>query len=89
MIATIDKAGRLVIPKALREAMGLQPGTPLTIDYVDGKIEIDYAPVEWRLRMHEDGLPILETDAILPALTDEMIRETLEAVRNEGFERYV
>ena len=27
MRATIDKAGRLVIPKQLREHLGLQPGT--------------------------------------------------------------
>lgn len=89
MIATIDKAGRLVIPKSIRDAMGLRPGSSLKVDFVDGKIEIDYAPVEWRLRIHEDGLPILETDAALPELTDEIIHETREAIYREREARWM
>ncbi len=29
--ATIDKAGRIVVPKALRDALGLSPGTTLDV----------------------------------------------------------
>lgn len=32
MTATIDKLGRLVVPKSLRDAWGLSPGTVLEID---------------------------------------------------------
>lgn len=35
MITTIDAAGRVVIPKALRELAGLVPGAELTIE-IDG-----------------------------------------------------
>lgn len=31
MEATIDKAGRIVVPKALRDALGLAPGTTLDV----------------------------------------------------------
>lgn len=91
MIATIDKAGRLVIPKAIRDEMGLKPGTSLQIDYVDGKIEIEYAPVRSWVRILDDGLPIIETDRDheLTPITDEMLRETLEAVRDAGIARYL
>ena len=41
MEATIDQAGRVVIPKAIRQAAGLKPGSPLTIEYRDGRIEIE------------------------------------------------
>lgn len=88
MIATIDKAGRIVIPKALRDAMGLKPGTRLDVSYVDGRLEIEYAAPEedvWEIVM-ENGFPVLRYigEGELPPISDEMYRETLEAVRNEG-----
>jgi AbrB family looped-hinge helix DNA binding protein len=44
MISTIDSAGRLVIPKAIREQAGLRAGVPVEIAYRDGHIEIAPAP---------------------------------------------
>lgn len=49
METTIDGAGRVVIPKAIREAAGLKPGTGLRIDYRDGKIEIERKSLKARL----------------------------------------
>ncbi|NLA65471.1 MAG: AbrB/MazE/SpoVT family DNA-binding domain-containing protein [Leucobacter sp.] len=91
MIVTIDKAGRMVIPKRIREAMGVEPGMPLVIDYVDGKIEIEYAPVESEVLIAEDGLPLIVSKPApgTPPLTDEMLREGLEAVRDEGVADYL
>jgi AbrB family looped-hinge helix DNA binding protein len=37
---TIDRSGRFVIPKAIREEAGLRPNTPLEIRVRDGIIEI-------------------------------------------------
>lgn len=88
MIATIDKAGRLVVPKPIREAMGLRPGAQLTIDYVDGKIEIDYAPVDSWVRIAEDGLPIIETSSDAPQFDDD-IREGREEIYREREERWM
>jgi AbrB family looped-hinge helix DNA binding protein len=35
MKATIDKAGRVVIPAAIREQLGLEPGTELELTVTD------------------------------------------------------
>ncbi len=43
MKTTIDNAGRVVIPKTLREQLGLFPGTEIEIEVRNGHIEI--APV--------------------------------------------
>jgi len=40
MRMTIDKAGRVVIPAALRRKAGLQPGTPLAATFENGGIRI-------------------------------------------------
>ena len=46
MNATIDKAGRLVVPKAIREAAQLGPGTEVRFRVVSGKVEIEPVPLE-------------------------------------------
>jgi AbrB family looped-hinge helix DNA binding protein len=40
VITTIDKAGRVVIPAALRERLGLEPGTELEITLDDLALRI-------------------------------------------------
>lgn len=80
MRTTIDAAGRLVVPKALRDAMGLVPGRAVDIVFTNGRLEIDLAPAEVHVDV-DDELPLLVADEDLPALTDEQIRETLEATR--------
>lgn len=46
---TIDAAGRVVIPKLIREAAGLKPGSPLKIEFRDGRIEIERKSAKVRL----------------------------------------
>lgn len=43
MVTTIDKAGRVVIPAAVRERLGLLPGTRLEVSDEDGSVRL--APV--------------------------------------------
>lgn len=40
MQVSIDGAGRVVVPKPLREQLGLSPDTPLDIEVVDDHLEI-------------------------------------------------
>ncbi|MPZ16193.1 MAG: antitoxin, partial [Chloroflexi bacterium] len=49
MKATIDSAGRLVIPSSVRRQAGLRPGMPLDLRYRDGVIEVEPAPLPVRL----------------------------------------
>ncbi len=49
METTIDNAGRVVIPKQIRETAGLKPGASLRIEYRDGKIEIERKSPKTRL----------------------------------------
>jgi AbrB family looped-hinge helix DNA binding protein len=50
MRATIDRAGRLVVPKALREQLGFAAGTELELAAVDGRLEV---AVPSRVRVEE------------------------------------
>jgi AbrB family looped-hinge helix DNA binding protein len=49
MTTTIDQAGRLVIPKPVRDAAGILPGVPVEIRFRDGRIEIEPAPIPVRI----------------------------------------
>ena len=80
MKVTIDVAGRIVVPKSLRQALGLKPGQPLEIWAGDGRLEIEIAPTPMRLKKLGKGV-VAVPDTELPALTAEQVRDTLERVR--------
>ena len=80
MQTTIDQAGRIVVPKALRDALGLKPGQILEVRVGDGRLEIEAAPTAMRLERRGKGI-VAVTDTALPDLTAAQVRETLERVR--------
>jgi AbrB family looped-hinge helix DNA binding protein len=80
MRTTIDTAGRLVVPKPLRQALGLKPGQALEIRAGDGRLEIEIAPTPMRLKKRGKGV-VAVPEASLPALTAEQVRDTLERLR--------
>jgi AbrB family looped-hinge helix DNA binding protein len=80
MKSTIDAAGRIVVPKALRLALGLKPGQTLEMRAGDGRLEIEIAATPMQLKKRGKGMvAVRETD--LPPLTADLVRETLERVR--------
>lgn len=80
MKATIDAAGRIVVPKPLRQELGLKPGQLLDIRAGDGRLEIEVAATPMNLRKRGKGVvAVPETE--LPSLTAEQVRDTLERVR--------
>jgi AbrB family looped-hinge helix DNA binding protein len=80
MITTIDSAGRIVVPKALRDALDLKPGQPLEIRAGDGRLEIDIAPTPVELKRRGKGVVAVPL-AEVPKLTAEKVRETLDRIR--------
>jgi AbrB family looped-hinge helix DNA binding protein len=80
MTVTLDAAGRIVVPKALRQALGLRAGQALDIRAGDGRLEIEIAPTPMRLTKRGKGL-IAVPRGKLPVLTSDQVRDTLERVR--------
>ncbi|NJD30156.1 MAG: antitoxin [Chloroflexi bacterium] len=80
MRTTIDAAGRIVVPKAIREELALYGGEEVEVTAVDGRIEIEVPPNPIKL-VERDGHLVAVPERPLPPLTVEMVRETLERVR--------
>jgi len=80
MKTTIDSAGRLVIPKKIREGAGLRPGLPLTIRLEAGRIEIEPEPARVRL-VRKGPLLVAVAEAPAPRLTPEAVEEVRETLR--------
>ena len=80
MRTTIDSAGRVVIPKAVRDDARLEPGTELEIEFRDGRIEIEPAVAPMRVVGHGVDA-VIEADREMPVLTAEDVRDVLERSR--------
>lgn len=80
MEAAIDRAGRVVIPKPLRDSLGFEPGQVLDITEHDGRLEIEAAPTPMHLRSSQ-GEVVAVPEVDLPPLTADAVRATLERVR--------
>jgi AbrB family looped-hinge helix DNA binding protein len=81
MNVTIDKAGRLVVPKEIRDRMGLQAGDELEIEEFNGKIEISKPNRDRELIENEHGILTFAPDPSRPSITPEQAREQLERAR--------
>lgn len=80
MTTTIDSAGRIVVPKRLRDELGFRPGQTLELSAVDGRLEVVHPTTQMRLEEREGRL-VAVTDHPMPVLTPELVRETLEQTR--------
>ena len=78
MKTTIDKAGRLVIPRVLRERIGLTDGGQVELELDGAGVRID--PVSTGELVEEDGF--LFIPATGKRLTDDMVRELIDADRH-------
>ena len=80
---SMDRAGRVVLPKAIRERLQLEPGESLEIESFGDHI------VLWPIRQHatmrkELGVLVLDTGEPLSASD---VLETTEKVRDERSDR--
>lgn len=82
MRTTIDRAGRVVIPKPLRERAGLKPGMEVELRFTQGAIEIFPTPAKGRL-VREGSLLVWESPPGTPEITQEAINQAIEDDREE------
>jgi AbrB family looped-hinge helix DNA binding protein len=86
MKITMDSAGRLVIPKKIREEAGLKPGTVLDISCRDGQVEIQPATMRLRFLRRGPFVVALPKKRQREAFTAETVEKTLNALREERAE---
>jgi AbrB family looped-hinge helix DNA binding protein len=80
MKTTIDSAGRVVIPKAMRLRLGLHGGESLEVRERDGTIEIRLVATPMDLVDRGEGA-VAVPERELPQLTDDIVRATIERTR--------
>jgi AbrB family looped-hinge helix DNA binding protein len=80
MQVAIDRVGRIVIPKPMRDALGIDGSTELELTERDGALELTVPYIKAHLE-ERDGFTVIVPDQPVPPLTNEIVRETLERVR--------
>lgn len=80
MSITIDAAGRVVIPQPVRRRLGLNAGSRLDVEEIDGGIVLR---PESRVTIETaaDGLPILRASADAEPVTAADVRRAVEESR--------
>jgi len=86
MKTTIDSAGRLVIPKAIRQEAGLKPGMVLDVQVRAGRIEIEPAPLPVKL-VRKGRLLVAVAQRDITVLKAATVEETRRALRRERASR--
>jgi AbrB family looped-hinge helix DNA binding protein len=82
MKTTIDHAGRLVIPKTIRQRAGLTPGMSVNVRWWDGHIEIEPAPLPVAL-VQKGRLLVAVPQQPVGTLTAEGVEQTRQALHDE------
>jgi AbrB family looped-hinge helix DNA binding protein len=83
-IVEIDKAGRIVVPKKLRDALHLVPGTRLRIERSGDRLTLMPSSTAAQLII-ENGVPLIfpADQSNAPVLTVDMVNELIEQSRLE------
>jgi AbrB family looped-hinge helix DNA binding protein len=78
MEAVIDSVGRVVLPKQLRDALGLTPGTTVDISPYGSGVQITPGGRTARLERDPDGRLVSRGETVV---TDEVMYALLESGR--------
>lgn len=65
MKSVVDSAGRVVVPKPLREALGLTPGTTVDISPYGSGVQITPSKRTARLEHEADGRLVARSDTVV------------------------
>ena len=80
MKIAMDAVGRLVVPKPLRDELGIRGPTELEVVARDGLIELSPADLTARVESR-DGRPVIVADDPVSRLTADDVRAAVERVR--------
>lgn len=78
MEAVVDSAGRIVVPKPLRDALGLAPGTVVDISQYGSGVQITPGGRTARLERDATGRLVARSDTVV---TDEAMFGLLDSGR--------
>jgi AbrB family looped-hinge helix DNA binding protein len=86
-VLTLDQFGRLLIPKEIREQLGLTIATQFTLAVQDGKLILEPLPQESKVYQSGTTLvvesePIGNLETALEDLREERIREFITSSEN-------
>lgn len=81
MHVSIDAAGRVVIPKAIRERLGIRGGESLEIEEHDGEVRLSRPKGGVELVESDHGILTTRDGAGLPGLDAAEVRDLLERMR--------
>lgn len=80
MRTAIDRSGRIVVPKSIRDRLHLVGGEELEIEERDGVIEVRPAPAEVDIVDTPDG-PVARARSPIAPLDDQTVRDALASIR--------
>jgi AbrB family looped-hinge helix DNA binding protein len=80
MRVAIDGVGRIVIPKPMREELGIDGPTELELTGHDGRLELTVPYIKAHLEVR-DGFAVIVPDEPAPPMTTEMVRDAIERSR--------
>ena len=78
MKVSIDTAGRVVVPKPMRDELGISAGAPLEIEVVNGHLELSTPHRQPKIVEGPNGPLVAATGT---SISDEDVRRVLEAAR--------
>lgn len=78
MKATIDSAGRLLLPKVLRDSLGIAPGSVVDVSPYNGGVHITPGGRTARLMEAPDGGLVAVSDQVI---TDDVLFGLIDAGR--------
>lgn len=78
MEITIDAGGRILLPKQVREALGLKPGSKVDVSSYGGGVQITPGGRTARLQRAESGRLVAHADTVV---TDEAMFALIDSGR--------
>lgn len=65
MEATVDAGGRILLPKQLRDALGISPGTKVDVSWYGNGIQITVGGRTARLAENDSGRLVAESSTVV------------------------